>query len=400
MFIPELKKIWKKERILLIALIVFVFTAMFLLPQIRFVTVTHEGEDAFGTRTEITRDWILRYGEEITPQEFEQIEQRYAESLSAGQDVISTESCFAENQVFSYDDYLTYMQNALNGAEGYSYDILRKMRDYISANTAYSAMYYQEYERLMEYYENSIERKEYANEMKLSGRAKETAASVLVTLRQAEGQGSPLPDEFVFSANRYFVYISVLCMILTLFIAAPVMVNDNGSNIRQGQYSSKTGRKIYRIQYLSMLFSLSVFTAALLSGYLLLWRNTGAKDFYNCSIFSFQITEIPVFTGIGYGKYIGIMILLVFVLTNGIGGIVFYLSGTSHNYIEMLMKTLPVIFVGILLSLSLEDALFNENLFFRMTGIRGMEFIPVGFIFIAGILINLKGSHIQDKRQL
>ncbi len=105
------------------------------------------------------------------------------------------------------------MQNALNGADGYSYDTLRKMRDFISANTEYSAMYYQEYERLMQNYENSIERKEYT-------------------------QGSPLPDEFVFYANRYFVNIAILCMVLTLFIAAPVMVNDNGSNIRQGQYST------------------------------------------------------------------------------------------------------------------------------------------------------------------
>ncbi len=391
MFVQELKKIWTKERILLIAVIVSAFTATFLLPRLRAVTVTQEGEDAFGTRTEITRDWLIRYGEEITPQEFEQIKQRYSESLSAGQAVISTEPCFAENQVFTYDDYLAYMQNALNGADGFSYDAFRKMRDLISANTAYSAMYYQEYERLMQNYENSMERKAYENERTLSGRAKETAASVLGTLRQAKGPGSPLPDEFVLSANRYFVNISVLCTILTLLIAAPVMVNDNGSNIRQEQYSSKTGRKIYRIQYLSMLFSLSAFTAAILFGYFLLWKNTGADAFYHCSIFSFQITEIPIFTNIEYGSYLSVLILLVFLLTNGIGGIVFYLSGTSQNHTEMLMKTLPVIFAGILVSLSFEDALFSENLFFRMTGIKGIEFIPAGLIFTAGVWVNRKG---------
>ena len=71
MFGQELKKIWKKERLLLIALIVFAYTSTFLLPQIRSVTVTHDGEDVFGTRTGITRDWLSRYGEDITPQEFE-----------------------------------------------------------------------------------------------------------------------------------------------------------------------------------------------------------------------------------------------------------------------------------------------------------------------------------------
>ena len=149
-----------------------------------------------------------------------------------------------------------------------------------------------------------------------------------------------------------------------------------------------------------MLFSLSVFTAAVLLGYFLLWRNTGAYNFFHCSIFPFQNMEIPIFTGIEYGKYIYIMLLLVFILTNGIGGIVFYLSGTSHNYIEMLMKTLPVILVGILLSLFLEDVLFNENLSFRMTGIKGIEFIPVSFIFVVGILMNLRGHHTQYKKQL
>ncbi len=77
MFILELKKIWKKERILWIALLMFAFTATFLLPRLHAVTVTQEGEYAFGTRTEITRDWISRYGEEITSQEFEQIKLRY-----------------------------------------------------------------------------------------------------------------------------------------------------------------------------------------------------------------------------------------------------------------------------------------------------------------------------------
>ena len=398
MFIEELRKIWRKERILLIAIVMFVFTATFLLPQIQLVT--HGEEDASFVRFGIVRDWISRYGEQITPQEFEKIKQEYSESLSAGQAVISTEPYFAENYVFTYDDYLAYNQNALNGVDGYSYDTLRKMRDFISANTEYSAIYYQEYENLMQNYEESIATKEYDIETILSGRARESAISIMNVLQQTEGQGSPLPYDFAIATNKYFVNISILCVILTMVISAPVMVADNASCIRQGQYSSKKGRKIYRCQYISMAISLSVFVVAILTGYLLLWLTTGAGDFSNCSIFSFQIREVPIYTGVSYSKYIFVMMSLVFILTNGIGGIVFYLSGTSHNYIEMLMKTLPIVFVGIILSLSLEGAFFHTNFLFRTVGIRGIEFLSVGLVFILGILVNLKGSYTQYKKQL
>ena len=151
---------------------------------------------------------------------------------------------------------------------------------------------------------------------------------------------------------------------------------------------------------MSMVISLSIFVVAILIGYLLFWLTTGAGDFFDCSIFSFQIRDVPIFTGISYGKYIFLLMSLVFILINGIGGIVFYLSGTSHNYTEMLMKTLPIVFVGIILSLSFEGAFFHTNFLFRTVGIRGIEFLPVGLVFILGILVNLKGSYTQYKKQL
>ncbi len=177
MFVWELKKIWRKERILLIIVVVFTITLTFLLPNIRLVT--HKGEDAFAVNVEIVKDWISQYGEQISELEYEKIRQTFWENLSKGQDVIAAKPFFSENHVYTYEDYLAYSQNVLNGADGFSYDTLRKMRDIISENTEYSAMYYQEYENLMRLYEESVSRKTYTIEEKLSGRAKEAAKSVL-----------------------------------------------------------------------------------------------------------------------------------------------------------------------------------------------------------------------------
>ncbi len=151
---------------------------------------------------------------------------------------------------------------------------------------------------------------------------------------------------------------------------------------------------------MSMVFSLSALAAVILMGYFLFWLTTGANDFLGCSIYSFQMTDVPVFTDLSYGKYIFSIMLLVFLLTNGIGGIVFYLSGTSHNNIEMLMKTLPVVFIGIIVSLSLDGAFFSTNYLFRITGIKGIEILTIIIIFALEILVNVKGNCKQHKMQL
>ena len=398
MFLQELKKIWKKERIALFIIIVVLFSVTFLLPQIKFLK---RGEkDSAGVSVALTKECVTQYGEQITAQEYEEVRQHYFDALSEGQSIIATEPYFAENHVFTYEDYLEYEQNALNGVEGYDYGNVRKMRDFISQNTDYSAMYYQEYERLIQDYEESMEAKEYDIEITLSGKAKQIALETLDKFHEKEGQGSPLPYEFMAAGSRYLVNLSILCVISTLFIASPVMVIDNVNNMRSGQWSSRKGSKIYRCQFMCMAGSLATVVIVILAGGLLGWFTTGAFFFGKCSMFSFLSRTVPLlqFT---YAEYIMTAMGLIFILTNGIGYIVFYLSDTSHNYIEMLMKTLPVIFVGIIVSLSLEDAFFHTSYLFRLTSIKGAEFVPAALLFIIGIFLNYrKRIRIGRERQL
>lgn len=248
-------------------------------------------------------------------------------------------------------------------------------------------MYYQVYERFIQDYEESIETKEYNIEIILSGKAKQIALETLDKFYEEEGQGSPLPYEFMATGGRYFVNLSILCVISTLFIASPVMVADNANNLRPGQWSSRKGRKIYRCQFMCMAGSLAAAVIVVLTGGLLGWVTTGALFFGRCSMFSFLSDSLPLmqFT---YAEYIMAVMGVIFILTNGIGYVVFYLSGTCYNYIEMLMKTLPVVIIGIVVSLSLENAFLHTSDLFKLTRIKGAEFAPAILLFIIGILLN------------
>ena len=387
MFFQELKKIWKKERIVLYMMIIVIFSGTFLLPQIKFLK--RGEEDSAGVSVALAKECVMQYGEQITAQEYEEIRQHYFDTLSEGQSIIATEPYFAGNNVFTYEDYLEYEQNALNGVEGYSYDNVRKMRDFISQNTDYSAMYYQVYERLIHDYEESIETKEYNVEITLSGKAKQITLETLNRFHEEEGQGSPLPYEFIAAGSRYFVNLSILCVTSTLFIASPVMVADNANNMRSGQWSSRKGRKIYRCQFMCMACSLAVSVIVILAGGLWAWFTTGAFFYGKCSMFSFLSVSVPLlhFT---YAEYVMTVMGITFLLSNGVGYIAFYLSATSHNYIEMLMKTLPIIFVGVIVSLSLENAFLHTSYLFRLTSIKEAEFVPVVLLFLIGILLNFR----------
>lgn len=356
MFAAEMKKIWTFQTFL----VIIVFSILFFFSFLYQWTKPFQWEgDSLSVRLDILSEWIAQYGNTIDQAEFEEIEDGYEAILYQAWSVIGGNSYFEENGVKDYRDYLDYEQNAISGYEGYDYSIYSKMRSLFAENTGYSHIWFQEYENVIRQYKT-----------------------------YGEERNSILPLEvFVYTGN-YMVYLAIWCLVCVFFISAPVMVNDRENHIVAAQYTSRIGKKTYRIQYACTMLSAFIVASSIIVIGILAWKTTGAFMFAGSNMSSFLNTEVFVIS-VTYGKYTVLFIIMVYLLTLGVSNILFCLSAHSPNMTSMLLKAIPALAGGILIVLLMQNALCESNLIYRLTGRKYCEVTVAVVILIVGILLNL-----------
>lgn len=363
MFLAEMKKIWKPQTVLFIVVLSVLFFYSFMYQWIKPFCWNKENlswsGDSLNEKISILSAWIEQYGNAIDQAEFREIEKDYNNILYQACSIIDGNDYFKENGVNNYEDYLDYEQKAVNNYEGYDYSVYSEMRRLITQNTGQSSIYFQEYKNAIQQY-------------RLSGNVR----------------SSILPFEVFVYTNNYLVNLMILCLICVFFVATPVMVDDREHNVIDAQYSSKTGKRTYWIQYVCMMFSSAIVTSVVIIMAMLAWRATGTLLFAESDLTSFLNMENFV-VSITYQKYIIFFIIRIYLLVLGIGGILFYLSAHSFNVISMMLKSIPVFAVGVLIALLLQDSFCESNLLYRLLCRKYCEMIAMAAVFVIGIFLNV-----------
>ena len=366
MLMAELKKIWRPITVLFILLLSVLLYFSFMHRWVKMFGYG-DGTDIMSVEMNILSDWIDKYGNTIDQTDFVEIEAVYRLHLSQADAVIAGDDYFRDNGVNDYEDFLDYEQN-YHTQEGYDIHVYREMVRLITENSGYSPIYFQEYKHLIQQYKTFSERGD-----------------------------SILPSQVMTYTNYYLAFLAVWCLICVFFVAAPVMVNDRGNNVVPAQYSSKKGKKIYRVQYVSMLIS-SVFVVSICIFIgMAVWRTTGTFTFAGSNLASFLNTEIPVIS-MTYKSYILFFLLLICLMAIGMGSIIFFLSAQSANIIVMLLKTIPVLALGLIITLLLQNAFCESNVMYQLINIKCCEVIIGIIIFVVGLTLNLYKYRIMQKK--
>lgn len=365
MLMAELKKIWRPGTVLFILILSVLLYFSFMHQWVKMFGYG-DGTDSFGVKMDILSDWIDKYGYSIDRTDFVEIEAVYRLHLTQADVVIAGNDYFRDNGVNDYEDFLDYKNHVAQ--EGYDVHTYREMVRLITENSGYSAIYFQEYKDLIQQYRTFSERGE-----------------------------SILPYEVMIFTNNYLVFLAVWCLISVFFVSAPVMVNDRENYIVPAQYSSKKGKKVYRVQYVSMLISSFFAVSVCIFIGMAVWRTTGTFTFAGCDLASFLNTEIPVIS-ITYKSYILLFLLLIYLIAIGMGSILFFLSAQSANIIVMLLKTIPALALGIIIALLLQDAFCESNVMYQLINIKCCEIIIGIMILVVGLSLNLyKYKVMQEK---
>ena len=358
MILQELKKIWTPMRIVLLIVISLLVYCSFLSPIVKRFEAG-EGMDAFQEKLCISREWMMEYGTTIEAEEFADIEKRYDEIIAEIEKSMVQKKAFVECDVKNYEEFLEYQTNALNGKEGFDYPKFKEMDQTLFADTPYSSIYLQEYEKMMMDYEMA-----------------------------SEGCYNVLPDEVILYSTEFLRYLSLWCLIVVLMVAAPVMVNDVASNMNREQYCTRIGRKIYKIQYFCTMLSVLLVEVVVIAFGMAVWEKTNAFDFGKVGLASFMYPVKPTLH-ITYAEVFGLFMVIMGLMGIGAGSMAFCLSSCSNHVIAMLMKVTPLTVIAGAYVLSLENAFYKNNLLYGFLHISGIEIIPAIIIFVTGILCNI-----------
>lgn len=366
MFGAEMKKIWKPG---IIVLVVFISLLLFFSFMSRWIKPfqSNDGIDRLEVTLELCNDFIDKYGNSIEVNEFAEIESEYRRLLSGVSTIAAEYDLFMQNGINDYEDYFQYMQNAINGYDGYDYNTYSEMRNLIIQASGKPSIYFEIYETIIQQYK---------------------AADINRT--------SILPFEILAYSNNYFVYLIICCLICAFLMVAPVMVNDRAENVIANQYSSKSGRKLYKTQYMCMVISVIMIVSIIVLAALLIWRTTGALQYVNSEISSFLNTETSV-VPLTYGRLILYFIIITYLLTLGTTNIVFFLSANSTNAINMLIKTIPVLIAGCLVGLFMQGAFCESNSIYNILHIPYCELIIVFIVFIVGVFLNFENYRLLQR---
>ncbi len=153
-----------------------------------------------------------------------------------------------------------------------------------------------------------------------------------------------LPSSMVNDIDAFFHYFAIWCSFSTILLLAPALVNDRLHHTRPMQWASRRGRKVISTQIGSALVSGLLLMVLNCAAYLGPFLSTGTLQFWRCPMVSVWPGSFPWFDWT-YGQYLLALLGLTALLTLATAGFITILSWYSANYVSVLLKAIPLIFV-------------------------------------------------------
>jgi len=200
---------------------------------------------------------------------------------------------------------------------------------------------------------------------------------------------SVFPSWFVDTTTWFFRDLITIVIIAVGILILPIITRDRLSNMVDLQYSSKAGRRILRTQFAAMMVSSFALSAIIIGSLITVFLVSNAvfyDSFFNSRIAStIWNLHLPWFD-ITFMQFVGISFVISMAVAMAASMVLFFLSAHSHNYVNLLLKAIPVIVVMSRLGrMALYMPLMFQNPLYAMWNVIGIEFIASGVLLAIGI---------------
>lgn len=318
----ELKKIFNIKSVILLVLINIVMYFLFIEFNITNFPNGRPALDIYNMFVEMENT----YGEFMDEEEFEDFKLKYEEAVKEADEYIQSRKDFKLAGINNYEDFANMDHENEELYELYSDVVFKKKIDVF-----WELPWREEYIR---YYENKEELMlEPSSNEKQELRIKEILDKGLET---------SVFNDVIFSNYNEFIKSAAKTILLSvMFIITPIYLKDNKDKINYLQYTSKTGRKIFKKKIFAGVLASFILVTVQFICFFIMYSTNNTSMFFNCNINSIYNSIISWYD-LTFIQYIALTVIGTYILAFVFTLIPMLVSSISKNYITAIGVQLPI----------------------------------------------------------
>lgn len=390
----ELKKVFTLKNIIILFIISVLFYRLYIItPSLSNL------EDL----NKIVATMVKDYGTSMDEEEYKDFKSKYNKNVELANEFIKNNKEFSDLDIKDYREFDKIVRNY--GEEKYNNEKLKDLYyKYIDKENNKLLYELQEIENIIlcYEYERSIDKEPYfdvvSNQNKYS---KEKAIVREKELLNNDSRNSLLPYTIFENYDYLIKRLTTLVIISIVFVMSTIYLKDKLENINYIQYSSKSGRSIFKKKIVVTILSTILITSVQLIVFFIYYKTKNNSIFLDCNISGFFNTPIKSWYDLSFRNYIGITIVFVYLIGISIGLISMYISSKVSSYISLI--GIQVINIFIVNNFLLQILINKVSSMYIVISKIGYVYLPKYFmptIYTVLIILPLIILYFRNKKEL
>ena len=390
----ELKKVFNLKNIIILFIISVLFYRLYIItPSLSNL------EDL----NKIVATMVRDYGTSMDEEEYKDFKSKYNDKVKIANEFIKNNKEFSDLDIKDYREFNKIVRN--DGEEKYNNEKLQDLYYKYTEKENNKLLYeLQEIENIILCYEHerSIDKEPYfdvvSNQNKYS---KEKAILREKELLNNDSRNSLLPYTIFENYDYLIKRVTTLVIISIVFVISIIYLKDKLENINYIQYSSKSGRSIFKKKIVVTVLSTILITSVQLIVFFIYYKTKNNSIFLDCKISGFFNSPIKSWYDLSFRNYIGVTIVCVYLIGISIGLISMYISSKVSSYISLI--GIQVINIFIINNFLLKILINKVSSMYIVISRIGYVYLPKYFmpaIYIVLIILPLTILYFRNKKEL
>ncbi|KAB8125740.1 hypothetical protein F9U64_21830 [Gracilibacillus oryzae] len=344
----EIKKLFDWKVVALVLLLSFLFYQLFMDFEFSVFPNGRPTTDHYN----IAKDMIAEYGQEMDETEFEDFKLTYQEEVEKANDYLQSREDAVAIGITTYEQF-----RARDGHD--------EQASKLSSNIMFEEGVDVFWE--LQARESIIER--YANKKEDFSRstAHINSEAWKQTIIDGKYHHSILPGLVTDNYNNLIKMVAIWVVISVMIIVGRVFIVDQKNNVMLLQYTSKTGRLIFRKKVIAAVITTLLITTAYLAAFFAMYRTNETSDFFQSKVWSFDNSYQSWFN-LTFLQYIILTVIGIYLLALISGVLSTILSRYMSAYITLIGSQVPIVVILVYL--------IGEYLIYNIASIHDPKLLP------------------------
>ncbi|WP_066496843.1 hypothetical protein [Abyssisolibacter fermentans] len=317
----EIKKIFNIKMISLVIIGSFMMYYIFISFYIDYFPNGRPESDFYNISVKMIED----YGNNMDSSEFNNFKGIHAEKIKKANKYLTSKEEFVKVGITTYSAF-----EDIDVYDEELYNLIKKVmfEEQVDVFWELQAMDWLVYK-----YENSEEKVSKSSlNTNYEGRNKQ--------LKQNNNNNDILPY-FVFNNfNDSVQYVIALILLSVIFMTIPIFLRDKRNKVEYIQYTSKTGRNLYKKKIAAALISAFMITATQMGAFLIIYSTNNVSMYFKSSINS--IFNKLFWFDLSFMQYIYVIVICTFILSFVVSLITAFVSSKVSNYMAAIGLQIPI----------------------------------------------------------